>query len=84
MGEGILALLTDDPEHAAFWQGTLAAGPALVVFVIPGVLAVTHGRAAVRLGQRAGRVPAIIGAAIGGAFIATNLAAFLFGDLTGQ
>ncbi|KQZ88435.1 hypothetical protein ASD62_03000 [Phycicoccus sp. Root563] len=82
LGEGILALLTDDPEHAAFWQGALAAVPALVVFVTPGILAITHGRTAVRLGRRAGRIPAIVGGVIGGGFIATNLAAFINGLIT--
>lgn len=84
VGVGIVAFRTDDPEHAAFWQGALTAVPALMAFVIPGMLAFFHSRTAERLGCKAVRVPAVIGTAIGGAFVATNLAAFLWGDLTVQ
>jgi len=85
IGEGMVTLLTGsevgDPAlgDPALWQILASATPALLVFVIPGVLAVAYGRKAMRLGRRAGRVPAIVGAVIGIGFVGTNVLAYFFG-----
>lgn len=79
LGEGILALLTDDPEAAPLWQVVLAATPALLVLVLPGVLAVVLGRRAMRLGRRAGRVPAVVGGAVGVGVVLLNVVAYVVG-----
>lgn len=83
IGEGILSVLTEDPGDAAFWKVLVAATPALLVFVIPGILAVTLGRKAMRLGRSAGRAPAIVGAAIGIGFVGLNLASYILGRIVG-
>jgi hypothetical protein len=83
IGEGILAMLTDDASDAAVWEVLVAATPALLVFVIPGVLAVTQGRAAMRLGRRDGWVPAVVGAAIGIGFVGLNVVSYLVGLVIG-
>ena len=52
----------------------LAAGvPALLVFVLPAVLAVVFGRRAEREGNPRGRVPMWIGVGIGAAFVLLNV-----------
>lgn len=81
IGEGLVTLLTneDPPPDPELWQILVSVTPALLVFVIPGVLAVTFGRKAMRLGRKAGRVPAIIGTVIGAGFVATNVLAYFFG-----
>lgn len=81
IGEGLVTLLTneDPPPDPELWQILVSATPALLVFVIPGVLAVSLGRKAMRLGRKAGRVPAIIGTVIGVGFVATNVLAYFLG-----
>ena len=79
VGEGLLSLLTDDTRDPAFWQVLVAGGPALVVFVIPGILAARQGRVAARLGHPQGRLPARIGSLIGLGFVGLNLASYLVG-----
>lgn len=78
VGEGLLTLLADSP-----WRVPLAATPALLVFVVPGVLGVAQGRRAVRLGRPDGKVPAIIGATIGLGFVGVNLLQGLVGLVRG-
>lgn len=79
IGEGILSLLDADSSDPAIWQVFVAATPALAVFVIPGTLAVLHGRKAARLGHPSGMVPAIVGATIGLGFVLLNVASYLLG-----
>jgi hypothetical protein len=79
IGEGILAMLADDPAQAPVWQVLTAATPALVVFAVPGALAVVHGRRAMRSGRKDGKVPAVVGATIGLGFVALNLVAYVVG-----
>lgn len=80
IGEGLLALVTDGPsDDPMFWQVAVAATPALVVFVLPGVLSALLGRRAVRLGRAEGKVPAVVGATIAVAFVAVNLASYVVG-----
>ncbi|GAB3764933.1 hypothetical protein FB382_000811 [Nocardioides ginsengisegetis] len=77
IGEGLYAALTDDPADPALWQVLVAGVPALVVFAVPGILAVTQGRRAMRLGRPDGRVPAVIGAVIALSFIGVNLLSYV-------
>ena len=72
-----------DPEDPTFGRVLLASTPALLVFVIPGILAVVQGRTARRLGRRDGLVPAIVGAAVGLGFVALNVASYLVGRVLG-
>ena len=83
IGEGLLSALTDDTADAAFWQVLLAGTPALVVFALPGLISVGQGRRAVRLGRDDGKVPAIVGATIGLAFVGLNIASYLIGLVVG-
>ena len=83
IGEGILSAFTDDPADAAFWQVLLAGTPALLAFVVPGLLAVMQGRKAVRLGRTDGRTPAIVGAVIGIGFVGLNLVSYIVGLVVG-
>jgi hypothetical protein len=46
---------TGDTSTAGFWQVLVAGIPALVVFAIPGILFVSQGRKATRLGHKDGR-----------------------------
>lgn len=83
IGEGMLSLLAEDVAEPAFWEALVSVTPALLVFVLPGVLAVVLGRKAMRLGRSDGRVPAVVGAVIGLGFAALNVLAFVVGSLTG-
>jgi hypothetical protein len=73
IGEGLYAVFTGDEGNAAWWEILLAATPAILVFVIPGILAWTMGRRAVRLGRKDGNAPAFVGAAIAVGFVGLNL-----------
>jgi hypothetical protein len=83
IGEGLYSLLTGNQGNAAWWQILVAVIPALLVFVIPGVLAWTQGRKAVRLGRRDGNGPAFVGAAIAIGFVVLNLASGVVGLISG-
>jgi hypothetical protein len=83
IGEGLLSALTNGQDDPAVWQVLVAATPALLVFVVPGVLAVSEGRRATRTGRHGGDVPAIIGATVALAFVAQNLVSYLAGLLLG-
>jgi hypothetical protein len=79
IGGGLFALLDDGVGDPAGWVFLVAVTPALLVVVIPGILAVMQGRTAMRLGRPDGRVPAILGVAIGTAAVALDLLAFIVG-----
>ena len=79
IGEGLISALTNDVGDPAFWQVLVAATPALLVFVIPGILAATQGRRAMRLGRPEGKVPAVVGAVIGIGFVGQNILAYVVG-----
>jgi hypothetical protein len=83
VGEGLLSLFTEDAGDAGFWEVLVAGIPALIVFVIPGILAVTQGRRAMRLGRTEGKVPAIVGAVIAIGFVGQNILSYLVGLLFG-
>jgi hypothetical protein len=82
IGEGLLSLLTDAGDPA-FWEVLVAGIPALIVFVIPGILAVILGRKAMRLGRTEGKVPAMVGAVIAIGFVGQNILSYLVGLLFG-
>lgn len=73
IGEGLYSVFTDDRGNATWWEILLSAIPAILVFVIPGILAWTLGRRAVRLGRRDGNAPAFIGATIAVGFVGLNV-----------
>lgn len=80
VGEGLVALMgypsagTENPP----WSVVLLAGvPALVVFVLPGLLALKFGRRAARAGAESAMVPAVLGILVALAFVGLNLLAFL-------
>jgi len=83
IGEGLISLLTNDAADAALWQVLVAATPALLVFVIPGILAVIQGRKAMRLGRSDGKQPAFVGAAIGIGFVGLNALQYVAGLVVG-
>ena len=83
IGEGLITLLTDDVGDPTFWQVLVAGIPALIVFVVPGILAVTQGRKAMRLGRTDGKAPAILGAVIAIAFVGQNMLSYLIGLIFG-
>lgn len=83
VGEGLTTLQTGDLRDPTFVEVLLAGVPALLVFVVPGVLAVVFGRRAVRLGRPDGSAPALVGAIVGLGFVALNLASGLLGLLLG-
>jgi hypothetical protein len=83
IGEGLLSVLTEDAADAAAWQVLVAAVPALLVFVVPGILALVHGRTAIKLGRSDGKAPAIVGAVLGLGFIALNLVSYVVGLVLG-
>lgn len=79
IGGGLFGLLDDNVGDPAVWVVLVAVTPALLVVVIPGILAVMQGRKAIRLGRPDGRMPAVVGVAIGIGFVALDLLAFIFG-----
>jgi hypothetical protein len=83
IAEGLITLLTDDVGDPAAWQVFIAATPALLIFTIPGILAVSQGRTAMRLGRPDGKAPAIVGAAIAVVFVGQNVLSYVLGLLFG-
>ena len=76
IGEGIASALghqSGGSETAEWWVMVLAAGPALVVFVLPAVLAVHYGRRAMQLGEPRGRYPVVVAVVVAGGFVLLNL-----------
>jgi hypothetical protein len=76
IGEGIASALghpSGGSETAEWWVMVLAAGPALVVFVLPAVAAVHYGRRAMELGDSRGRYPVVIAVIVAGGFVLLNL-----------
>ena len=83
VGEGLISLLTNDADDAAVWQVLVAATPALLVLVVPGILAVAQGRKAMRLGRRDGRIPAIVAVTTAIGFIGLNVVQYVVGLVLG-
>ena len=77
VGEGLATALGHPPggDEAASWWVMLVAGvPALLVFVLPAVVAVHFARRADRAGDRRGRLPATIAVVVAAGFVLLNLA----------
>jgi hypothetical protein len=79
IGGGLFSLLDDRVGDIPVWVYLVAVTPALLVVVIPGVMAVIQGRRAIELGRPDGRVPAVTGTAIGAAFVVIDLLMFILG-----
>jgi hypothetical protein len=79
IGGGLFALLDDTVGDIPVWVYLVAVTPALLVAVIPGVLALIQGRKAIELGRPDGSVPAVTGAAIGAALVVIDLLMFILG-----
>ncbi|QIK74289.1 hypothetical protein [Nocardioides piscis] len=81
VGEGLVSALgypTGGSEQAPLWVALVATLPALVVFVIPALLAVYFARRAMRLGDVRARTPMIVGLTLAAVFIAMNVVSGLF------
>lgn len=86
VGEGLVSLYgypSGGDEAVPFWVVLAAGVPSLLVFAVPGVLAVHFGRRAMRLGRRDAKTPAVIGAVLLVAFVAQNVLAYLAGSVFG-
>jgi hypothetical protein len=79
IGGGLFSLLDDDVGSIPIWTYLVAITPALLVVVIPGILAVMQGRKAIGLGRPEGRVPAAVGVAVGVALVTVDLLLFILG-----
>ena len=79
IGGGLFALADDRVGDIPVWVYLVAVTPALMVLVIPGVVALIQGRKAIELGRPEGRVPAVTGAAIGTALVVIDLTLFILG-----
>jgi len=67
VGEGLYSLLGYDPgfDDAPLWVDLSCGVAALVLFLVPCVAAVVHGRRAQRAGESRAMLPLVIGAAVG-------------------
>jgi hypothetical protein len=75
VGEGLASALghpAGGDEPAPWWVMIAAAGPALLVFVVPAVLAAWFGTRAMRLGDASGRVPMVVALVVAGGFVVLN------------
>lgn len=80
IGEGLASLLgypSGDGPTPPFWVMLTAATPAVLVFVVPGALAVLLSRRARALGRPGRSAPAIIGVTVAAAFVAQNVLGYL-------
>ncbi len=80
VGEGLAALMgypSGGSESPPWFVPLLAGVPALVVFVLPGLLSLKFGRRAARAGAESAMLPAVIGLLVALAFVGLNLLAFL-------
>ena len=80
IGEGLASLLgypSGEGETPPFWVMLTAATPAVLVFVVPGVVAVLLSRRARSLGRTGRSAPAIIGVTVAAAFLAQNALGYL-------
>ena len=83
IGEGLLSVIAADVDDPAPWEIVVAATPALLVFVLPGLLALRFGLRAVRLGRPEGKAPAAVGVVLGLGFVGLNVASYVVGLLLG-
>lgn len=82
VGEGLASLLghpSGGSGDVPLWVMVTAAGPALLVFALPALLAMVFARRAERAGDRGGRVPMWIGVGLAGVFVLLNVVQGLVG-----
>ena len=82
VGEGLISALgyqSGGKEPVPVGPALLAAVPALLLLIVPGVAAVHYGRRAYRAGRRDANLPAWIGGGVAVVVVAQNLLAFLVG-----
>lgn len=78
VGEGLASLLGYEPGETLSWYVPVLAGiPAVLLFVVPGLLALRYGRRALRAGDPGGLAPVVVGAVVAVAFVGLNLLGFL-------
>ena len=78
VGEGLVTLLGYDAGEEVAWYVPILAGvPAVLLFVVPGLLALRYGRRAMRGGDPGGLAPVVVGAVVAVAFVGVNLLGFL-------
>jgi len=78
VGEGLATMLGYEPGQEVAWYVPVLAGvPAVLLFVLPGLLALRYGRRAMRAGDPGGLAPAVVGAVVAVAFVGVNLLGFL-------
>lgn len=78
VGEGLASLLGYEPGETLRWYVPVLAGtPAVLLFVVPGLLALRYGRRAMRGGDPGGLAPVVVGAVVAVAFVGLNLLGFL-------
>ncbi|HEX4977942.1 MAG TPA: hypothetical protein VFV40_08760 [Nocardioides sp.] len=78
VGEGLATALGYEPGEAVSWYVPVLAGiPAVLLFVVPGLLALRYGRRAMRGGDPGGLAPVVVGATVAVAFVGINLLGFL-------
>ena len=83
IGEGLFTVIVGDAESVSTWQVVASAVPALLVFMIPGMLAVVQGRKAMTVGRPDGKVPAIVGAGIALCVLGLNALSYVVALLRG-
>jgi Na+-driven multidrug efflux pump len=84
IGEFLFSMLDgNNIGDPAIWTVLVSATPALLIFVVPGVLAVLQGRTATALGRPDGRVPAIVGAVIGVGFVGLSVLSYIVQTIFG-
>lgn len=84
VGEGLAALMgypSGGSESPPWFVPMLAGVPALLVFVLPGLLSLKFGRRAARAGAESAMLPAIVGMLVALGFVGLNLLAFLVTSL---
>lgn len=81
VGEGLLSLLGYDvaTDRVPARIVAVAGLPALALLLAAPAAAVGYGRRALRAGNRAGRTPMVIGAALAVALVAINVASYVWG-----
>ena len=78
VGEGLATALGQEPGEEVTWYVPVLAGiPAVLVFVVPGLLALHFGRRAIRAGDPGGLAPFVVGAVVAVGFVGVNLLGFL-------
>jgi hypothetical protein len=74
VGEGLIAWLGyADVSSPPVWAVAVAAGPALLLVMAPGLVSLAFARRARRLGHPNAMAPALVGLVVSGVFVLLNL-----------